>query len=45
MKHSLSALVMIAMMGSVGNVAADDSGLLAGLVLRYKALQSEVTGL
>ena len=33
------------MMGSVGNVAADDSALLQDLVARYKWLQSEVTAL
>ena len=33
MKHTLSAIVMVTMMGSAGNVAADDSALLQDLVL------------
>ena len=45
MKHTLSAIVMITMMGSAGNVAADDSELLNVLVAQFRALQSEVTAL
>ncbi len=39
MKHTLSAIVMITMVGSVGNVAADDSGVLRDLVAGFNALQ------
>ena len=45
MKHTLLAIVTITLLGSVGNVAADDSELLNVLVARYKALQSKVTAL
>ena len=45
MKHTLLAIVMVTLLGSAGNVAADDSKLLEGLVARFEALQSKVTGL
>jgi len=45
MKHTLLAIVMVTMLGSAGNVAADDSKLLEGLVARLEALQSEVLAL
>ena len=43
MKHTPSAIVMITMMGSAGNVAADDSEVLRDLVSRFNSLQSKVT--
>ena len=45
MKHTLSAMVMITLSGSVGNVAADDSRVLRDLVSRFTSLQSEVSAL
>ena len=45
MKHTLLAIAMVTMLGSAGNVAADDSKLLEGLVARLEALQSVVAAL
>ncbi len=45
MKQTLLAMAMITLLGSVGNVAADDSELLNVLVAQFRALQSEVTAL
>ena len=42
MKRTLSAIAMITMIGSAGNVAAHDSALLQDLVARYKTLESQV---
>ena len=44
-KRTLSAIVIVTMRGSAGNVTADDSALLQNLVERYKTLQSKMTAL